>query len=76
MSIPVSFCLISKAARGDGAAYARLLGYMRVNAECGHWSQFPCGHDPRCPRPTDEQVSALDARLVADLAKPAGEELT
>lgn len=67
MSMPIIACTISKAAHGDEAAYARLRDAMRYNKQCGHWSQFPCQCEPRCPVPSEEAMAALNARLEEDL---------
>lgn len=67
MSFPIVACEVSKAARGDEAAYARLLEKMKFNFACGHWSSFPCSCEPRCPSPSDAELKALDKRLVKDI---------
>lgn len=67
MSVPVSYCLIAKAAAGDDAAYQSLLAAMRINMKCGHYSTFPCNCDPPCAEVTKEQGEALNQRLTADL---------
>lgn len=74
MSIPISSCLLSKAARGDEAARIRLFSAMRVNAKHGAFSTLPCQCKPKCPAPTDAQVKKLDAQLEEFLATPAPTE--
>lgn len=66
MSIPVSWCLIAKAASGDEMAYARLLGAMKVNVAHGAFTSVPCTHDPKCEA-ADEAVTKLDARIQKDI---------
>ena len=67
MSIPLSYCLISKAARGDEEAYQQVKEAMIVNLRYGHWSQFPCPHDPPCPEVSQEQADAFHERMKNDL---------
>jgi hypothetical protein len=66
MSIPIPSCLISKAVT-DEKAYKVLLERMTYNLECGHWTCLGCSHNPPCPEPTEEQIVALEARLLKDV---------
>jgi len=68
MSIPITSCQICKAARGDEEVFDQLVKAMKVNRECGHWSQFPCQCDPPCEQPSDEQLSEFNDRMQAALA--------
>lgn len=68
MSIPISFCLVSKAALGDEEAFGRLKDVMKINIKQGHWSQGGCHHQPPCPQPTEEQVTALNMKLAEAIA--------
>lgn len=65
MSVPISFCAVSKAAFGDAKAYDSLVEAMDYNTKCGHFSTFPCACKPPCPVPTAEQLAALDAKVMA-----------
>lgn len=67
MSYPISYCLVSKAAFGDDAAYQTLVEAMRCNIKCGHYTQFPCNCDPKCTEVTQEFGEALNKRLAEDL---------
>lgn len=64
MSIPVSVCLISKAAHGDEKATVELFKVMKVNIECGHYTTFPCRCAPPCPVPTSEMMARLNKRML------------
>lgn len=63
MSIPISECLVHKAALGDAGAFDTLLDDLRSHVACGHGSYFQCPHDPPCPRASEESVHATWARL-------------
>lgn len=64
MSVPVSVCLICKAALGDEAAFSRLVSVMKINMKHGAWTQVPCKCKPPCERPTEQQMEALNDRVV------------
>ena len=64
MSIPITECLVSKAAKGDADAINRLYGRMKRNVEHGSFSTYPCVCDPRCPQPSDEEIEALELALL------------
>lgn len=63
MSIPPTACLISAAALGNEEAFTELAERMKVNIRHGGYSIWPCKCAEKCPRPTDEQLLALDARV-------------
>ena len=62
MSIPVSACLIVKAAKGDKEAIDRLKKALRYNTKQGHFSIYPCRHEERCVI-TDEEETFLLKQL-------------
>jgi len=68
MSIPISQCLIFKAAKGDDAAYRKLVSRSKTNFRCGRFSLYACGCEPPCEWPTTEQFEALERRLEAEEA--------
>jgi hypothetical protein len=68
MSLPVSACLISRAAEGDPDAFRALVLRMHANLKCGHFTLGGCSHTPPCPIPTEQQMIALDARLIEALS--------
>ena len=68
MSVPVSICLLSRAAASE-KAYQRVLERMRYNLECGAFSFWLCTHDPKCPMPSDADGEKLMARLQRDLLR-------
>jgi hypothetical protein len=70
MSVPVSICLLSKAATSE-TAYQRVLSRMKFNAECCSFTLWPCTHTPRCPKPDPAATTAMLTRLKADLLKLA-----
>jgi len=88
MSMPISGCLISKAACGDEEAYKELIDVYTTNMKYyGHWTTFACRCDPPCAEPTKEQIDELDVRVnkyfkenpvesEADKYCPAGSEGT
>jgi len=55
------------AARGDEGSYQKVQQAMRYNIAFGSQTIFPCNCQPRCPRPTEQQIKALDSRLQADI---------
>jgi hypothetical protein len=63
MSVPVSACLVNKAAKGDEQAYERLKSIMFINLECGHWTYCGCVHEPPCEPASEEQFETVDTRL-------------
>ena len=67
MSIPISGCLVSKAAFGNEKAYARLLEAMKINMKYGHFSMGGCDCKPPCPKPTEDQIDDLNTRLAKDM---------
>ena len=67
MSIPISKCLIYKAATGNEPAFKRLAGALEYNISKGSFTLAPCQCTPPCAVATDTQLSDLDTRLVAEL---------
>jgi len=65
MSIPINQCLMVKAAHGDKQAYESLRRALIANAECGHFSVFPCSHIPKCDA-TQAEIDELDKRIRND----------
>lgn len=79
MSVPISACLLAKAAFDAPGARKRLLERASDNRRFGAFSFWPCPHRPRCPMPTDEQLYALAlevpeiGELIVKLAGPDDE---
>ena len=67
MSIPISACLVTKAANGDEQAYSKFKAAMLKNLQHGTFSTYPCECNPRCKQPSDELLDKLQERLVQDL---------
>lgn len=63
MSMPISACMVMKAAKGDEDAYKHLIDAYTINLKCGHYTTFPCRCDPPCELPTEEQLKKLQARV-------------
>jgi hypothetical protein len=63
MSIPISSCVVYKAALGDEQAYESLVNAYKINLACGHYSRFGCSCNPPCEVPTKEQMEVLQKRL-------------
>lgn len=63
MSIPIDDCLIHAGALGNDEAKDELLGIMRENLRLGHWSHFPCPHDPPCQKAPPEQYAAFSSQV-------------
>lgn len=59
MSIPISACLVFKAARNQGDARKRLQERIDYNKKHGAFSTWPCRHEPPCEIPTDDQIADL-----------------
>jgi hypothetical protein len=69
MSIPITSCMISRAARGDEKAFQELFAatyHNRVH-NFGIYTHFSCECDPRCPQPTPVESAALNHRMLAEL---------
>jgi hypothetical protein len=62
VSIPISQCLVNKAACGDEKSYLDLVEKFKVNMLYGHWSVIPCRCNPQCEA-TQEQIDILNSRL-------------
>lgn len=63
MSQPIKICTIIKAAKGDQQSFDWLVRALEINAEHGAFTMFPCDHEPRCEKPTDEQMDALNLKM-------------
>ena len=63
MSIPISWCLIQKAAKGNEDSYQEYVKRMKVNMAFGSHSIFPCYHDPVCEMASKEEIDKLNMRL-------------
>lgn len=59
MSRPISNCLIAKAARNEGNARELLAAKVDYALEHGAFTQIPCECDPKCVKPSEEQVVEL-----------------
>lgn len=66
MSIPMSYCQMIKAAKGDEEEYQKLRETLVSNLRCGHFTTFPCTHTPLCSA-TDQQIDKLNERLKGDV---------
>jgi hypothetical protein len=69
VSVPITGCIISRAARGDELAFKRLVDDLAYNIGKGHFSTWPCEHSPPCPQPTMQQMTTLEDRLATALNK-------
>jgi len=63
MSLPLQDCLFFRAARGDEKAFDSLVKRLAYNIVKGHFTMYPCSHEPRCVECTDEELEALTKRL-------------
>lgn len=63
MSLPVQDCLFFRAARGDEKAFDHLVKRLAYNLVKGHFTMYPCNHEPSCPECTEEELAALHDRL-------------
>ena len=63
MSYAIPYCLISKAGYEDEDAFHELSKLMKSNIAYGHFSYFPCNHNPKCPPLNEEQLRCLNLRL-------------
>ncbi len=81
MSIPISACLLAKAAFDSPGARERLAERAAYNKKFGGFSFWPCEHEPPCPEPSAEQLHALAidipdiAPLIVALLTPAEEAI-
>lgn len=62
MSIPIKYCFLVQAA-DDPTAFDKLKPTMKRNIEGGHFSIWPCDHDPPCRQLTDEECNDLMRRF-------------
>jgi hypothetical protein len=69
--VPISACLIFKAAKGDAEAYESLLRAMRTNARFGSITKSSCSCQPPCEPATQEQLNLLNKNICADLKNPS-----
>ena len=72
MSMPIQACTLIKAAK-DEELFRRIHPMMHRNVKGGHFSIFPCSHDPPCAEVlTEEEQLDLMARLRQPPAADAG----
>jgi len=69
MSVPISECVVLKAAVGDALSLERLVLSMQFNKKAGHYDLIPCTCNPHCPVPTAEQLVALHCKVTEALEK-------
>ena len=69
MSVPVSYCRLVQAA-DDTEVFKMLHPTMKRNIDGGHFSVWPCEHDPPCRQLTEAEVRDLFSRFRADLFSP------
>ena len=62
MSIPIKYCFLVEAA-DDAKAFEKLHPIMKRNLEGGHFSIFPCDHDPSCRDLTEQESHDLMRRF-------------
>lgn len=67
MSVPISACLLSRAARHEPGARELLAGRAEYNKKFGAFTFFGCSHKPKCQEPTAEQLAEL-AEAIPDIA--------
>ena len=63
MSVPISTCLVLKAAKGDACAFDVLVSRFKNYKKFGSMSVFPCKCIPPCEDATEEQMTTLDNRV-------------
>ena len=68
MSIPLSACYFRRAI-DDEPFRALLLDAIQENLACGHFSVWPCPHNPPCKPLTDEECDLLEKALEAHPCK-------
>lgn len=59
MSLPITACLVYKAARNEGNARDRLKYRMDYNKKHGAFSTHGCPHKPPCTPPTEAELADL-----------------
>lgn len=62
MSIPIKYCFLVEAAEKQ-ASFVKLHPIMHSNLKCGHFSVFPCTHDPPCRDLTEQEWDDLRRRF-------------
>lgn len=55
MSVPISACLIARAIKGKSEARLKLKKNIAYNKKFGHFSIYPCQHNPSCMQPTSDE---------------------
>jgi len=69
MSMPVKYCFLVSAA-DDSESFAKLHPAMKRNLDGGHFTVFPCDHDPPCRQMTYEEYDSLMQRFKQLLTPP------
>ena len=62
MSIPIKYCFLVEAC-GSEELFDKLHPIMKRNLDGGHFSVFPCNHDPPCRELTEEEQVSLMRRF-------------
>lgn len=62
MSIPIKYCFLVKAA-DDAEQFAKLHPTMYRNIKGGHFSVWPCDHDPPCRELSEVECNDLMTRF-------------
>lgn len=75
MSLPIVQCMVDRAARGNEIVYQDLLNRFKTMLKKGHILILACRHKPPCEPAIDEQIEALYARIEADMAEAATDEV-
>jgi hypothetical protein len=61
MSFPIKYCWLVACADND-ENFRALHSTMKRNLDGGHFSIFPCAHDPPCRQLTDAEINDLFER--------------
>lgn len=62
MSTPIKYCFLVEAADKQ-EWFAKLHPIMKANIAGGHYSIWPCDHDPPCRQLSDEECADLMTRF-------------
>lgn len=62
MSMPVKYCFLVQAA-DDPETFAKIHPVMHRNITGGHFSVWPCSHEPRCRELGKEEFHKLMQRF-------------
>ena len=62
MSIPIKYCLLVEAV-DSAETFVKLHPVMKRNIESGHFSIWPCNHEPPCRALTDVEYEDLMQRF-------------